>query len=124
VPLNTPAVESVSPAGTLPEKTVKVYGPRPPLAVSVWLYAAPSVPPGSVAGLTVTVAAPTTTEYARVPVEPPDEVAFTVKLNVPTVLAVPLNTPAVESVSPAGTLPEKTAKVYGPRPPLAVNVWL
>ena len=38
-------------------------------------------------------------------------VTRTVKLNVPTAVEVPLSTPVLESVSPAGNVPDVTAQV-------------
>jgi hypothetical protein len=48
VPEMTPLVLRVNPAGKVPETIVQVYGAVPPLAVSVWEYAAPTVPPVNV----------------------------------------------------------------------------
>ncbi len=50
------AAFSESPAGKLPAETLNVYEPLPPVALTLWLYAAPTVPFGSVAGLTATAA--------------------------------------------------------------------
>jgi hypothetical protein len=62
VPLITPLVESVNPAGRAdPLASLQVYGPVPPFAASVVEYAEPFVAPGTVdvvmvgAPLTVTV---------------------------------------------------------------------
>ena len=41
------------PAGSVPVAAY-VYGPVPPVAVTVWLYAVPAVPAGNVVGSTVT----------------------------------------------------------------------
>src|SRR5437867_4367457 len=49
VPLSTPPLDRVSPVGRVPEEA-KTYGPVPPLAVIVWLYAVPTTPFGSVEG--------------------------------------------------------------------------
>jgi multidrug efflux pump subunit AcrA (membrane-fusion protein) len=58
----------------------------------------------------------------RVP--PPVSVAWTVTLNVPAAVGVPLNTPA-EKVSPAGSVdPGATDQLYGVVPPEAASVWL
>ena len=54
-----PPVVSVSPVGSEPAVTAKPYGPTPPLAVSVWLYAVPAVGLGTVAGATTMVGAAT-----------------------------------------------------------------
>jgi hypothetical protein len=50
--------------------------------------------------------------------------AVTVKANVPTAVGVPVNAPEGLRVSPGGSAPAVTAKVYGPGGPDAVIVWL
>lgn len=50
VPEITPPAERVNPAGNVPSDSDQVYGDMPPLAVSVWLYAVPTVPFGRNAG--------------------------------------------------------------------------
>ena len=48
---------------------------------------------------------------------------FTLKLEEPALLGVPLNTPAALSVKPAGTAPLETLQfAYGGVPPLAARV--
>jgi hypothetical protein len=47
----TPAEERDRPGGRTPLETEKVKGAVPPVAVSVWLKALPTVPVDSVAGL-------------------------------------------------------------------------
>jgi hypothetical protein len=47
-----------------------------------------------------------------------------VKLELSTVVGVPLKMPAVDKVSPAGSVPDVTDQLYGDVPPLAANVWL
>ena len=42
VPLSAPTLLRVSPAGSVPDVTVKVNGPVGPDAVIVWLYAVPT----------------------------------------------------------------------------------
>ena len=46
-------------------------------------------------------------------------VNFTVKLEVPGVVGVPVMTPEEDSVRPAGSDPDATVQVYGAVPPLA-----
>ena len=53
-PLKLPPEESETP-GTPPALTLKLTAPLPPLAFTLWLYAVPAVPLGSMAGLTVMV---------------------------------------------------------------------
>ena len=51
--------------------------------------------------------------------------AVIVKLKVPVVVGVPLNTPVLAfSASHDGKLPALTAKVYAPEPPVALKVAL
>ena len=47
VPEITPALLRLSPAGSVPEARVQVSVPLPPVAVSVVLYAVPTVPPAN-----------------------------------------------------------------------------
>ena len=63
-------------------------------------------------------------ENVAVAVLETESVTFTVKLGVPTVVGVPLNTPAGDSVSPAGADdPEAMVQVYPvPLPPVAASV--
>jgi len=53
VPLRMPAVDKVSPAGSVPDVTDQLYGGVPPLAANVWLYSVPTVPEGR--GLAVSI---------------------------------------------------------------------
>ena len=59
VPESTPPLVRVSPVGRLPLVTAKLCGETPPVTVMVWLYAAPAIGFGSVAGLTTMVGAGT-----------------------------------------------------------------
>ena len=91
-------------------------------------YAVPSVPPANVVAGNTIVGGAMTSVYARVPANGPGNgllsLALTVKLKVPPAVGVPLSTPPEERVSPAGSAPAVTVKVYGDAPPLAVIVWL
>jgi hypothetical protein len=49
-------------------------------------------------------------------------VTFAVKLDVPAVVGVPVITPALDSVNPAGKVPTLTDHVSGAVPPLAASV--
>jgi hypothetical protein len=54
-----------------------------------------------------------------------ESVTITVKLEVATVVGVPVIAPvAVFSVSPAGRVPTETDQAYGVVPPVAARVWL
>ena len=141
VPVIAPVVVfSDSPVGNAPAVTAKVDAPVPPVALTVWLYAVPTVAVGNDAGLTVIVAF-TTTEYACDVVTPTVSVAVIVKLNVPAADVVPVIAPvAAFSVdvtgmapgrrynlpidNPVGNEPADTLYVGAPVPPDAVTLWL
>jgi hypothetical protein len=53
-PLIWPPGDRVSPGGSRPDDNDQKYGATPPVAVNVWLYAAPTVPGGRLAGEMVT----------------------------------------------------------------------
>ena len=96
----------------------------PPLAVMVALYTAPTVPLGrvfvifSVAGA-MTMVCDDVAFCAGLPVS----VTFTVTVELPAVVGVPLTVHPV-SVSPAGRVPEEMEQLYGGVPSLAVMVEL
>jgi hypothetical protein len=48
----------------------------------------------------------------------------TVKLELSAVVGVPLRTPPVDKLRPAGSVPEDTDQLYGVVPPVAASVWL
>lgn len=52
----------------------------------------------------------------------PESVTLTVNVEDPLVVGVPEITPAVESVSPAGKVPEETDQLYGLVPLVACKV--
>jgi hypothetical protein len=83
---------------------------------------------GSVDGLTVRLVAwLAVSVYPRLPVRPLMllSVAVIVNVYVPVVVGVPLSTPVVElRDSHDGRLPEVTANVYVPEPPVALRVVL
>jgi len=128
VPVIVPVVAfSVRPAGKEPTETLKVYGDVPPLAVTVCEYAVPAIGTASVVGATTTVATFTVKLNAWLPLNGAPvpvllSVALMLKLNGPPAVAVPERTPALESVKPAGNVPEVTEYVYGDVPPDAVSV--
>jgi hypothetical protein len=125
VPEIVPLV-SVKPLGNVPVSMLHVMGVSP-VAVKVWLYAVPTVPPGSDAVIIV----------GAVPVPPLDAiviescfvllpvalVALTVKLKALAVVGFPEITPAVESVKPVGNVPVVMLHVMGVSP-VAVKDWL
>ena len=124
MPVIAPLVLRVKGRGSVPARTVNVYGAVPPVALSAWLYAAPSVPAGS--GQAVAIAgadgaAFTVNEQAFVFVCGFGAVAsFTRTLNVavPATVGVPETTPAAGSVIPAGKLPLDKEYARGASPPV------
>src|SRR3954452_15374430 len=114
VPLMVPFAASDSPAGSEPSVVDHAYPPVPPLAESVWLYAAPAVPPGSDDVVTVSGGGATLMLSAC------DAVAFelsltcTVKFAVPAVVGVPLMAPLAASDRPAGSEPSVVDHAYPP----------
>jgi predicted RecA/RadA family phage recombinase len=105
VPLIAPLAASDKPAGSDPTVVDHVFPPDPPLAARVCEYAAPTVPLGSDEVVTVNCGG------AMVMLRACDAVAFelsftwTVKLEVPAVVGVPLIAPLAASDSPAGSEP-------------------
>ena len=63
-------------------------------------------------------------ENAAVAVFETESVTVTLKLGVPTVVGLPLSTPAAERFNPPGSVePLASAQVYGvPEPPVAARV--
>jgi hypothetical protein len=85
-------LESVKPVGNAPVSMLHVMGVSP-VAVKVWLYAVPAVPPDN--DVVVIVRAVPTPPLDAIVIEscfvlfPAVLIAFTVKLNVPAVVGVP-----------------------------------
>ena len=109
VPVIAPLVAfNDSPVGKLPAVTANVDAPEPPVALTVWLYAVPTVLAGNVAGLTVIVAL-TVTVYACDAVAPTVSVAVIVKLNEPAAEVVPVIAPVdAFNERPLGNAPAVT----------------
>src|SRR3954451_15958233 len=106
VPERTPAADSPSPAGSEPLLSVNVTGAMALPAVKVWLKGTFTVPV-FVAGL-VTVMTWQLTVGVYVPptaVQPFASVTLTVIGNEPVCVGVPDRTPALDRVSPAGSVP-------------------
>ena len=130
VPASTPADVSVSPAGSAPTVTPKLYGAVPPLPVIVCVNATPTVPLGNVAGSSVIAghtgggigAAAITSASTIVCAQPFASMPRIVKVDAPAVVGVPASTPADVSVSPAGSAPTVTPKLERAVPPLPVIV--
>jgi hypothetical protein len=96
------------------------------VVANVWLYAVPTVPTGNGEAVEIeraTAAGSIVTENCFVAVPPP--VTWTVKVEVPAVVGVPLITPAEDRLSPAGSDPTVTDQVrVAAVPPVVANVWL
>src|SRR6185295_3112568 len=111
VPEMTPeAPASVSPPGSVPAVTAKVYGARPPAAASAIEYDRPWYASAS-EGVDTATGDSVATERLRLAVTPLASVSVTVKLEEPAVVGVPVMVPPLESESPAGSAPDVTAKV-------------
>jgi uncharacterized protein YaiE (UPF0345 family) len=124
VPLNEQFVFSVKPAGTVPLTMAQVYGPVPPLTPTLPVNGDPTVPAGG--AVRVSVAAAELIVIATGPVVVfaglAESVAFTVGVDVPAAVGVPLNEQFAFSVKPAGTVPLASEHVYGAVPPFTPTV--
>jgi hypothetical protein len=122
VPEITPELLIANPAGKLPEDTVQVMVPTPPLDWRLALYAALTTPEGRVvvvmtsSGLMVMVNA-CFAVWGGVP----ESVAVTVKFVVPAAVGVPEMSPAPLRVNPAGSFPVVTLQLIAPVPPEAAS---
>ena len=123
VPLTVQPV-SESPAGNVPDVIEQVYGVVPPPASICPLYTIPTVPFGNVfvntsaAGLITMVSGPDV-----VCVGEPASVTFTVTVELPAVVGVPLTVHPL-MLSPAGSVPDVITQLYGDVPPLTPMVAL
>jgi hypothetical protein len=124
VPMISPLDELIErPAGNDPELIDQVYGAKPPLTVSPPEY---EIPFWAVErAVVLTDIAVTTIESAFVAVPAVglvESVTFTVKLNVPVVVGVPVIAPVeVFSERPLGNEPVVTDHAYGVTPPEAAT---
>jgi hypothetical protein len=89
VPAIVPVSARVKPAGNVPLSMLHVMG-VPPVAVSVWLYAVPTVPFGNDVVVIVTTVIVIDNPLMSLPME---LVAFTVKVDIPSVVGVPVIVP-------------------------------
>ena len=127
VPLITPVEEfKASPAGSVPEVSVHVYGVAPPVAVKVWEYGVPAWPPGNDVVVIVKAAEATVSVRLTFDVCAGELESVTLKVSATAfavVVGVPLITPVEEfNASPVGSVPEVSVHAYGAAPPLAVIV--
>ena len=128
VPEITPPLLIVNPAGKFPALMLYANGARP-VAATCWLYAAPSVPAGSVVVVIVGAAGRLIVMLRSFVADcGPTELAsitFTVKFAVPFgPVGVPLIVPVALIVSPAGKLPALIENVQLPAPPVSSTAWL
>jgi hypothetical protein len=124
VPLIRPVDEfRVSPAGSVPDVSVHVYGAVPPVTANVCEYAVPSWPLGSDNVVIVSVVIVSVKLTLAVCAGEPESVTLKVsEVAFAAAVGVPLIRPVDEfSVSPAGNVPKVSVHVYGVVPPVAVN---
>jgi len=120
VPVIAPPELKESPVGRLPELSVQVSEPVPPVAARVWLYATLIVSAGRL-DVVILTAALTTIESAFVADAPRVSAAFAVKLEVPLAVGVPVIAPPALMESPVGKVPALTVQVRAPVPPVAAS---
>jgi hypothetical protein len=124
VPLSTPLLERVRPVGSV-LAVVNVAVPIAPFCVNVCENAELAVPVVTPGFVTAIVWQPITIVYvALVPVQPFESVAVTVTGTDPVCVGVPLSTPLLASVRPAGSVPLASVYVAVPIAPVCVNVSL
>jgi hypothetical protein len=109
-PLGVPAITpvdavSVSPAGSVPETMLQVYGEIPPDAPRVTLYGMPTVPLGSEVVVMTKSASSMTTVTAADAVFCRLSVTCTLKEYRPSAVGVPVTDPSEPSVNPVGRVP-------------------
>ena len=106
VPEMTPALERERPEGSVPETVDHEYGDVPPVAASVWLYAAPTLPSASVVVVTRrSTGTVIDSAWSSVSAGVWESVARTVKFDVPEAVGVPLMIPPLLKVNPDGRAP-------------------
>ena len=121
VPLIKPLDEdSVSPFGSDPEVSAQRYGPVPPIAASVNVYATPTTPLGRVVGVVMPRLDETLIVNCLVADAEPLSITCTVKGKVPDAEGAPAMMPFdAFSDRPAGSDPCVTDQWYGAAPPAA-----
>jgi hypothetical protein len=113
--------KKLNPAGSDPLASDHVYGGDPPVALSVWEYATPTVPGGTEDVVIINAGALMRIDRAALAEPEPLSVTLTVKLEGPAAAGVPEMVPP-ERLSAAGRDPVATAQVYGGVPPVAFSV--
>src|SRR5204863_9186369 len=122
VPLITPPLDNVRPAGNDPNVIDQVYEPVPPLAANVSEYAALAAPAGRGEVVIIDGAGLIVSANGLDAVWEPVSLTSAVKLAVPAVVGVPLIAPPLDNVRPAGKPPNVIDHVWDPVPPAAANV--
>jgi hypothetical protein len=112
VPVIAPVSARLRSAGKTPLSTFHVMG-AVPVAASVWLYAAPTVPPGNVAVVISTAMIFIDNCFVSLPAA---LVAFTVKVYVFAAVGVPVIAPSAERLKPVGNVPLSRLHVIGVSP--------
>jgi hypothetical protein len=128
VPEIRPALLRAKPTGNAPALVVKVSAPNP-VAATIWLYAVPSTPAGSVvvvmAGAGRKLTRILRAWMAVIGVMLLESVTLTVKFAVPLgPVGVPEIVPAPLRVRPAGNVPALMENVTVPAPPVFAIAWL
>jgi hypothetical protein len=120
VPLITPLLLSVNPAGSAPLVIADENGATPPATGNLWLYERPATAVGIVVEVntsgatdTLMVSVPLVAVLGRTLLS----VTCAVKVNVPAVVGEPDRIPSGLSVTPGGSVPAATAHVSVPSPP-------
>jgi hypothetical protein len=122
VPLINPALDNVKPAGSVPEVIVQLYGAVPPAAVSVWEYGVRFTPVGRGDAVVIASCIAIDNVLDAVCTGVPLSATCTIKLRFPALVGVPLITPELDSVRPAGKAPDVIVQLYGAVPPAANKV--
>jgi len=118
---------SVRPAGNEPDVTAQRYGGVPPLAIKSVEYGEPTVPSGkedvvmaNAGSILMLRSLSADWVFGK-----EKKLTRTLKLDVPTVVGVPLMVPVAESSNrPDGSDPETMDQSYCGFPPVAVSFWL
>ena len=114
---------SVVPGGIAPLRIDHVNGLTPPVSVIVCVKPDPTVDPLELPQLAVNLAVMMIEQEIGAATLPAESVAVSEKVKVPVAVGMPDNTPVAGlSVSPVGKLPDVSAQVTAPTPPIDVNV--
>jgi hypothetical protein len=114
-PVIAPVGEMIKPAGNVPLSRLHVMG-AVPVAASCWLYAVPTDPPGNVV-VVIVGGVPAEIVMDNSLVSSPSElVAFTVKVDFPAVVGIPVIAPVGARTRPAGNEPLSRLHVMGVLP--------